>query len=334
MNTEDNSLLTILITSHNRAEYVDKILEILYSYQKRNLVFSIVVSDDHSIDNTQEVCSRWEKHLKNYRYIILPSNVGMDGNFVSAYSSCTTEYCWLLGDHRYVVFEELERILSILKKKEYDALILNCHPRNTLPGQQYTEINKLLLDLGYNITNNASCIIPTSFFSEWAYKRYYGTTFLHMGIFVENLCHKDQFKVLFIHDIRVKDIILPIPFTQTGWVCHPFLNFGKLWYEFVMSLPNQIDIDNKFEVLLSHNRKTELFNIRDVVDNRKKYGDVYVKNYKENRKYVPYVSDTPVWRYDLKILVVPLSVFHFIEMVKKIIPFLKYRIRSILRYEK
>lgn len=320
------NLLSILITTYNRAEFLNEILGILFEYQKRGLGFDVIVSDDCSTDNTQEIAEKWLPSLKDYKYIKSKSNMGMDGNFISAYTACETDYCWLLGDHRYVEFDELKRILDILESRRFDALVLNCHPKNILPRKEYTEINSLLLELGHNVTNNASCIIPSKYVTEWAYKRYYGTTFLHMGIFVENLCYANFFKVLYVDDVKVKDIILPVSFTESGWYGHPFLNFGKLWFEFVMSLPNLISIENKSKILLSHNRVTGIFDIREVLENKHRFGDEYVNSYIENRQYVPFVTDVPRWCYDVGILILPSVVYRISIFPKRILNMLKYRL--------
>lgn len=311
-----NVLLSILITTYNRAEFVDKILQILLEYQNGGLHFNVVVSDDCSTDTTEEVCKRYANQLHGFKYIKLQNNVGMDGNFISAYTACETEFCWLLGDHRYVEYDELKRIIDILESRRYDALVLNCHPKNDISRKEYTEINSLLLELGHNVTNNASCVIPKKFVTEFAYKRYYGTTFLHMGIFVENLCYLKYFKVLYVDDIEVKDIILPVSFSESGWNRHAFLNFGKLWFEFVMSLPNKLKIENKFEVLLSHNKMTGIFDIDNVLMEKRKYGDVYVQSYKDNRQYMKYVSEVPLWRYDARIIYVPFFFYRIWGLIK------------------
>ena len=52
------SLLTILITTYNRAPVLDKELEILYGYEKRGLMFDVMVSNDCSSDNTEEICMK------------------------------------------------------------------------------------------------------------------------------------------------------------------------------------------------------------------------------------------------------------------------------------
>lgn len=324
-----HNILSILITTYNRAAFLDVILGLLCDYQKKGLNFNVVVSDDCSSDNTKEIAEKWTPSIKGYKYLRSDKNQGMDGNFIAAYTACETEYCWLLGDHRYVEFDELGRIISLLEAHQYDALVLKCHPKNLIPEKEYSDINQLLVDLGYNITNNASCVIPKKFVSEWAYKRFYGTTFLHMGIFVENLCQMHDFKILFISDILVRDIDLDVSFVQTGWYGHPFLNFGKLWFEFVMSLPNVIKVENKFDVLLSHNRMTGIFNINDVLANRYRFGNEYVDSYKENRQYIQYVSDTPRWRYDVYILFFPMSLYAMWRKLRKHVSRFKKTLRNL-----
>ena len=117
MSNCSENLLTILITTYNRVEYLQKLLNMLLAYQKNGLCFNVVVSDDNSTDSTQEVCLAFKNQLRNYEYKRLATRTGMDGNFISAYSLCKTEYCWLLGDHRFIDYNDLKSILNKLSTK-------------------------------------------------------------------------------------------------------------------------------------------------------------------------------------------------------------------------
>ena len=302
------NLLTLLVTTYNRAILLDALLAILHDYQQRGLGFDIIVCDDYSHDNTMEICRKWEHELKEFSYMQNSANMGMDFNFDRAYQACKTDYCWLLGDSRIVDYEDIETIIRTIESGEYDALMLNCRNEMTLPSTTYTNINVLLSEQGWQITNNAACVIPKRFIRQELYHRYFGTTFLHLGIFVENLCLKEHFKVAFLSEIKVKNLEVK-SFKKIGWTRHPFLNFGKLWYEFVMSLPNQVKIEVKRQMLLDHCQNTGFLGVKMIPGLKVAYGKEFVDNYKMYREYIPFITTTPTWVYDLLIRFLPSHVY-------------------------
>lgn len=309
-------ILTILVTTYNRALVLDAVLNMLWSYQEKGLAFNVLVSDDCSTDNTSEICNKWSNRLQGFRHITTGSNLGMDNNFKNVYENFNTEYCWLLGDTRHISYEALKNVIDTLSSSKYDALILRC--REEMPQQRivYSDIHTLMKEQGWHITNNASCVIPKRFINTLLYHRYMGTTFLHMGIFVENLCLMESFNVLYLGNVYITELNVA-SFNKVGWTKHPFLNFGKLWYEFVMSLPNQIDVDTKHFVLKEHNRHTKIFSLSDIHRQILIHGGAYIESYRENRKYIHYVTDKPVILYDILITIIPQSFYRLLFTVYK-----------------
>lgn len=311
-------ILTILVTTYNRAFVLDALLNMLTSYQERGLTFNILVSDDCSSDNTSEICSKWASRLQGFKHISTERNLGMDNNFKNVYENFDTEYCWLLGDTRHISYEALKEVIDTLATSKYDALILRC--REEMPQQHivYSDIDTLMKEQGWHITNNASCVIPRRFVNPALYHRYMGTTFLHMGIFVENLCQMEHFNVLYMGDVYITELDV-VSFNKVGWTKHPFLNFGKLWYEFVMSLPNQIEVDRKHFVLKEHNRRTGIFSLSGIHRQILTHGKVYIDSYRENRRYMKYVTDQPLLFYDILITVIPRKFYTFLFAVYKLL---------------
>ena len=296
-------ILTILITTYNREPILNALLSKLFEYETHGLSFKVIVSDDCSTDRTKDTCMNWSVRFNNFKYLKLEKNSGMDANFMNAYEACDTPYCWLLGDARCVDFNGLKTILAKLVENKHDALILNCHYNMKMPDKTYSDINTLLSEQGWHITNNSSCVIPRNFINRTLYHRYFGTTFLHMGIFVENLCMKETFTVAYLKDVRVRSVKVP-SYTKNGWFCHPFLNFGRLWFTFVMSLPNQVDVSTKLKVLKDHNKYTHIFSpLRGIPQGKALYGKTFVESYRENRMYMPFVSNTPRILYDVIMLI-------------------------------
>ena len=243
----------------------------------------------------------------------------MDENFKTAYSHCRTKYCWLLGDHRMISYEEMKELLNEIDQEQYDAWILKTRIENNFPTKVYTDVNVLLREISYNITNNASCVIPTSFFQVCNYKRYMDTTFLHMGIFIDNLCLKDSFKVKYLSNVCVNNIDIPGK-SGTGWGAHPFLNFGVWWYQFVMSLPNQVTLKTKEYVLKEHNKITNLFSYKNVLRHMLSSDrHVYKSSYLKCRKYFKFIEYRPVIFYDFSICCIPEFIYSLLyNIIRKI----------------
>ncbi len=302
MKNKEKPLLSILITSYNREIFVDKILYILYSYQQRGLSFFVVVSDDSIGGRIKIVADTWNKRFDFFKYVATEKKTGMDNNFRTAYESCETEYCWLLGDHRYIEFKELQFILRTIENKKFDCLILNCNKTLTIESKIYNDINTLMNEQGWHITNNASCIIPAKFIDKNLYSRYLDTCFLHMGLCIENLCLLEKINVIYLSNIKVKDLNISGFDGKSSWLSKSFSTFGKKWYQFVMSLPNQLSLDVKEKVLKDHDRYNHIFSLKIIFLNLMKTDKNYIKMYKkdffENKKYLGYVSDHHLWIYE------------------------------------
>lgn len=297
-------MLSVLITTYNRADYLNILLEHLYQYQQKGLSFAIVVSDDCSTDHTEEVAARWNALLADFTFVRAERNGGMDDNFCRAYQHAQTPYCWLLGDSRIVSEDTLRQILRLLSEGTYDALVLNCHDTGKESSQQYTQISTLISEIGWQLTNNAATIVPTDFARNPSLYRYIGTTFYHMGVFVENLCMRSHFKVLYCGHLHVYDIKVGSE-VKPGWWVHPFLNFGKLWFTFVMSLPCNISIENKRRLLLSHHLHTQIFSLQRILGYKARFGQAFLDDYRRHRFYVPFVTDTPRLCIDTALMLVP-----------------------------
>jgi glycosyltransferase involved in cell wall biosynthesis len=306
------SILTICIPTYNRANALDKVLQYLSDYYNRGLVFDVLISDNASTDNTFGIVSKWKESMPSISYHRQPKNMGSDYNFMTCFSLFKTEFCWLLGDTRYVEYKELDFLLSELsdKNQRYDGYIINCRKDLELPTKVYTEINALVSEQGWHMTNNASCIITKKSFKYGRYHRYLNTWFIHEGGFIEYLCTLDEFKVKYFskNNISVKGFSKLDNFDKknTSWMPNVLDIFGRCWYMFVMSLPNQIRIDVKEKVCKDHDRFTHIISPKFYISYIASGNKYFISEFRKYNKYLNFVTDYSLWIYKLIIFCSPL----------------------------
>lgn len=294
--------LSIVIPTCNRALYLDHLLGVLANYVVE-IPFDLIICNNGSTDNTENVIDKWKSQFPIFTYVAHQQNMGFDYNVSSGYYEVKTDYCWLLGDTVSISKETLCRVVDIIKDNTIDALIINRIPPVSIPSRIYTEINSLLTDLGWHITYLSSCIISNEFLNKSYLKRYQGTYFVQYGTFIEHLCQKGNFIVKWENTIMLDQYIIP-RIKKHGWLNTPFEVFGKLWFKTVMSLPNQIKLEVKEKVLCDHNTYTKIFSLTNCLKSKLINGKGYAQDYKKNRKYVQWVTNKMLWKYDM-IMAIP-----------------------------
>ncbi|MBD2384408.1 glycosyltransferase family 2 protein [Cylindrospermum sp. FACHB-282] len=134
-----NKLLTIAIPTYNRAELLDKQLAWLAQAIKGfESDCEILVSDNCSTDNTQEVIKKWQKNLS---YITFKSNkhsenLGVMKNIIHCLSTPTTKYVWTIGDDDPIQERAVAYVINKLKKHDkLSLLFLNFSGRHKITGE-------------------------------------------------------------------------------------------------------------------------------------------------------------------------------------------------------
>jgi abequosyltransferase len=90
--------ISICIPTWNRGRYLNTLLASIHHEARalNRVVFEVVVSDNASSDNTQEIMSNWSKDLPII-YSRNEVNVGPDRNYFLAAKHATGEYIWFMG---------------------------------------------------------------------------------------------------------------------------------------------------------------------------------------------------------------------------------------------
>ncbi len=109
---EKTPIVSVCIMTYNHEKYIERALESVFS-QKTELPFEIVVSDDHSTDNTLQVLSKYGSRI---RLITHDENVGIARNFYDVLTSCRGDYiCDLGGDDWWLSDDYIEEHYKYMK---------------------------------------------------------------------------------------------------------------------------------------------------------------------------------------------------------------------------
>lgn len=118
--------LSVLIPTYNRSSFLKQCLSSIQESFKEvlneNLPIEIIVLNNGSTDNTNEVLQQFEDiiHLK---ILYEKDNIDFLG-FLKCISHARGKYCWLLGDDDFLI-DGVKDLLLFLKEADPDILLLN-----------------------------------------------------------------------------------------------------------------------------------------------------------------------------------------------------------------
>ncbi len=123
---DEGPLLSICISTYNRAKWLELSLQNLSKIFKENIKeIEILICDNASVDETEEIVSKYINVL-DIKYYKNKKNVGMIGNLSVTASLAKGDYIWILGDDDLILEETPGLILNeIINNKGIDLLYLN-----------------------------------------------------------------------------------------------------------------------------------------------------------------------------------------------------------------
>lgn len=113
--------LSVCIPTYNRAAFIGETLESIAIQAPEDV--EIVVSDNASTDNTEEIVKGYCARFPGIIYFRQPQNMGADANFMNAVAEASGEYCWLFGSDDVMRNGALKEVL--LELKQDPAVILS-----------------------------------------------------------------------------------------------------------------------------------------------------------------------------------------------------------------
>lgn len=297
MEFSKDRILSIIVPTYNRGDVLDNMLDILHQYVIKGFCFDLIICNNGSTDNTGEVIKKWIQSFPSCQIVSHSKNVGYDRNVASGLKEVKTEYYYLLSEKSMISMDTLSRIFELINNEHPNALILKTTSSLNVPSETYSDINKLMKKQGWHLTNLCSCVVKSEAINDNTIFRYLDSLYLHYGVLVEYLCVSKSFDVIYDERNCVYQHSLN-QVKQVNWN-RVFSTFGKQYYILIMSFPHKINIEAKEKVLLDHNQYTKVLSIKSILRQRINYSSILDKDYKDNRKYLPFVSITPLWKYDL-----------------------------------
>lgn len=105
--------LSICIPTYNRAAFIGETLKSIITQATNDV--EIVISDNASDDNTEQIICEFQKHFPRITYFRWDKNMGADRNFLKVIEIANGDYCWFMGSDDRVEHGGLSHILSQLE---------------------------------------------------------------------------------------------------------------------------------------------------------------------------------------------------------------------------
>lgn len=234
--------LSICIPTLNRAHLIGETLASIICQATNEC--EIVVSDNASTDNTEEVVAQYAQRFSRLRYIKQHTNIGLDRNFDAAVLHAKGEYCWLLGDDDLLKPGAIAAALDAIEDS-YSLVLINGEYWNLQMSKllisdffrigsdrlyNSSEADRLFVELG-KCTICISCFVIRR--DLWLMRdrdSLFGTMFIHVGVMFQDPLPGG-----------VKAISLPLIRLRWGndkeWLVEAFEIFFVRWPKLVWSLP-------------------------------------------------------------------------------------------------
>lgn len=192
--------LSFCIGTYNRGAFIGETLDNIIS--QATYECEIVVSDNASTDNTEQVVADCSRRFNRLRYLRQETNQGIDRNYNHAVEQARGEYCWLMPDDDLLRPGAVARVLDALRK-DPSVIMVNVEIKDfsmskVLQGRCLNfesdrvygrgEMDRFFLDIDPTLMYIGNVIIRRSLWLARERARYFDSLFIHVGmIFQERL---------------------------------------------------------------------------------------------------------------------------------------------------
>ena len=125
MKKEEKYLLSICIPTYNRADVLRHCIDAIVNHeQAKKGGIEIVVCDNDSTDNTQQMMSEYAQQYPYIIYIRNKENLGVILNTLKVLDSATGAYRKLLNDYSVYTADGLQKMYNQIAANEKDRPVL------------------------------------------------------------------------------------------------------------------------------------------------------------------------------------------------------------------
>ena len=141
MNSVEVSILSI---SYNHAAFIGRALD-SFLQQKTDFSYEIVIADDASTDNTQEIIKEYyNKYPEIIRPVLRKTNLGANNNWLDAFKLCRGKYiAFCEGDDYWTDINKLQLQVNFLNKNSNFSL---CFHNAIILDEKDPEFKKIFND--------------------------------------------------------------------------------------------------------------------------------------------------------------------------------------------
>jgi abequosyltransferase len=126
--TVGSPLLTIAIPTYNRARYLELCLvHLSRQYRGHEQDLDLIVSDNHSTDDTEKVVESFIAKGLPIRYVKQNENIGADKNFADCFARARGKYVLIFGDDDIFLDRAISSIITVLKNGDYGNVYINSY---------------------------------------------------------------------------------------------------------------------------------------------------------------------------------------------------------------
>ena len=191
----NSPLLSICIPTFNRSQLLEESLSSMVNQLTNKDLRSsieIIISDNHSQDNTPNVVSVYRKKFRSIKYNKNDRNIGII-NTIKVAEKATGKYIWFFSDDDWQKKNSINKIIDLLRKYQPDLILANLDlyskngkvnlDANLLRSRNNNFIgskkaffkhleNKFFLPIDWYMTSYSNTIISSSLFRAHLKKAY------------------------------------------------------------------------------------------------------------------------------------------------------------------
>ncbi len=122
---EDAPLLTIIVPTYNRYQYLIKLLlQLEKELVGINKLVTVFIGDNHSIDRTPILIQEFLERHPEWQTMRHPENIGADRNFLACIDYLKSRYFWIIGDDDLPRTGLILLIIKFLQKSQPTLIYL------------------------------------------------------------------------------------------------------------------------------------------------------------------------------------------------------------------